>query len=225
MEDRNSLGPQSLPKSQSRFPVFSRRDLMRAALLASAASVLGPGFGLAQSVASAPTPAARGEEGSSVLSAANWKPVFLTVPQDETLVALSELIIPATETPGAKEALVNRFLDLLLSIESPAFQARFVDALSYIDGESQRQLGQQFRTLTPSDRIWLLTPWAYPRQPDAWIEQEEAPDPGLEHFARLKALIADAYYGSEIGHHELGWDSEITHGAYQGCEQPAANHY
>jgi hypothetical protein len=49
----------------------------------------------------------------------------------------------------------------------------------------------------------------------------ERPDPGQEHFARLKGLIADAYYGSEVGHKELGWDGEFTHGPYEGCEHAA----
>jgi hypothetical protein len=40
----------------------------------------------------------------------------------------------------------------------------------------------------------------------------------------LKALIAAAYYGSEIGQKELGWDGEITHGPYQGCEHHNTTH-
>jgi hypothetical protein len=69
-----------------------------------------------------------------------------------------------------------------------------------------------------------LTAWAYPSDSDRWIETEGKPDPGQQHFERLKALIAAAYYGSEIGLKELGWDGEFTHGPYEGCEHQPDTH-
>src|SRR5882672_8244046 len=98
-------------------PLINRRDLLRAALFASAASALGPAFSLAQAVSSGLTPAAQGEDGATFLKDPNWKAVFLNDQQNETLIALSDVILPATVTPGAKEALVNRYLDLLLSVQ------------------------------------------------------------------------------------------------------------
>jgi hypothetical protein len=56
------------------------------------------------------------------------------------------------------------------------------------------------------------------------MEQEDKPDPAQDHFERLKALIASAYYGSEIGQKELGWDGSIFHGPYQGCEHLTTTH-
>jgi hypothetical protein len=198
--------------------------LVRAALFASAASALGPAFSFAQAVSSGLTPAAQGEDGSTFLTDPNWKALFLNDQQNGTLIALSDVVIPATGTPGAKQALVNRYLDLLLSVQPTKFQEQFVDALAFIDSESQVQFGKDFRLLTPDDQIWLLTPWAYPRQASSWVEQEEKPDRGQQHFQRLKALIVAAYYGSEIGQKELGWDGSIIHGAYEGCEHSATPH-
>ena len=54
---------------------------------------------------------------------AEWKPVLFDAHQNETVIALTDLIILATETPGAKEAQVNRFIDLILS-QSPVRAAR-----------------------------------------------------------------------------------------------------
>ena len=48
-------------------------------------------------------------------TAAAWKPKILTVHQNSTVITLSELIIPQTDTPGAKAANVNRFIDGVLS--------------------------------------------------------------------------------------------------------------
>jgi hypothetical protein len=211
-------------RHQPRSPLINRRDVIRAALFASAASALGPQFSFAQAISAGLTPAARGEDGSQVLTDPNWKAVFLNDHQNETLIALSDVIIPSTETPGAKAALVNRYLDLLLSVQPTEFKTQFVNALAFIDTESQKQFAKDFRDLASGDQIWLLTAWAYPSDSDRWIEAEGKPDPGQQHFERLKALIAAAYYGSEIGLKELGWDGEFTHGPYEGCEHPPDTH-
>jgi hypothetical protein len=211
-------------KRQVQLPLINRRDLMRAALFASAASALGAQFSFAQAISAGLTPAARGEDGSKVLTDPDWRAVFLNEHQNETLIALSDVIIPSTDTPGAKAALVNRYLDLLLSVQPTDFQTQFVNALAFIDSESQKQFAKDFRDLASEDQIWLLTAWAYPSDSDGWIETEGKPDPGQQHFERLKALIAAAYYGSEIGQKELGWDGEFTHGPYEGCEHQPDTH-
>jgi len=204
--------------------LINRRDLIRAALAAGATSALSPAFSFAQAISSGLTPAALGEDGSKFLTDPNWKLAFLDAHQNETLIAISDVLIPATDTPGAKDALVNRYLDLLLSVQPAADQQRFVHALAFIDGESQKQFGKDFVGLATEDQVWLVKPWAYPEDRDWWMEQGTKPDPGLHHFSHLKGLIVDAYYGSEVGAKELGWDGEITHGAYQGCEHPDNTH-
>ncbi len=213
---------QSAAKPQAPSPLINRRDLVRAALLASAASALGPAFSFAQAVSSGLTPAARGEDGAAFLTDPNWKAAFLNDQQNETLIALSDVIIPATDTPGAKEALVNRYLDLLLSVQPAEFQQQFVDGLGFMDSSSQEQFGKDFRLLAPDDQIGLLTPWAYPPRASRWIEQEMKHDLAQQHFERLKALIADAYYGSEIGQKELGWGESSNHDLYNDCAPAAA---
>lgn len=211
-------------RPQPRSPLVNRRDLIRAALFAGAASALGAQFSFAQAISAELTPAARGEDGSKILSDPAWKAVFLNQRQNETLIALSEVIIPSTNGPGAKEAMVNRYLDLLLSVQPAGFQRQFVDALAFMDGESQKQFAKDFRELAVADQVWLLTPWAYPLGSDHWIEAEGKADPGQQHFERLKALVAAAFYGSEIGLKELGWDGEFTHGPYEGCQHQTDVH-
>jgi hypothetical protein len=215
----------AMPSSSS---LISRRELIRAAIYASVASALGPAFSFAQAVHSDITAAARGEDGSEFLANPNWKPAFLNEQQDATLIALSDVIIPATDTPGAKEALVNRYLDLLLSVQPQKFQEQFVSALEFIDAEAQKQFGGDFRALTKDDQISLLTAWAYTRGASHWTQRGETrqapPDAGQEHFDRLKGLIAVAFYGSEIGQRELGWDGSAMNGPYRGCEHPSTDH-
>jgi Gluconate 2-dehydrogenase subunit 3 len=211
------------PKAQ-RSSLINRRDLIRAALAAGTTSALSPAFSFAQAISSARTPAALGQDGSKFLTDPNWKLAFFNDHQNETLIAVSDVVIPATDTPGAKQALVNRYLDLLLSVQPATLQQRFLDALAFIDSESQEQFGKDFVALSNEDQIWLVAPWAYPEQPDLWIEQESKPDPEHHHFSHLKGLIVDAYFGSEVGAKALGWDGEVTHGAYQGCEHSDSSH-
>ena len=218
----NDADPQVPPERSS--SLINRRDLIRAAVTAGTLSALSPAFSFAQAISSGLTPAALGEDGSKFLTDPNWKLAFLSDHQNETLIAISEVIIPATDTPGAKEALVNRYLDLLLSVQPSAFQQKFVDALAFIDGESQKQFGKDFVALSTEDQVWLVKPWAYPEDRDWWSDQQTNPDPEHHHFPYLKAQIVDAYYGSEIGMKELGWDGEITHGPYKGCEHTENTH-
>jgi len=231
IREMESSGPEAdrsevQPRPES--PLFSRRELIRTALYAGGASAFAPALSFAQSLEAGLTPAARGEDGSKVLTDPNWKPVFLNPQQNETLIALSDVIIPATDTPGAKEALANRFIDLLIPVQPADFQRRFTDALALIDNESQKQFGKDFRSLSTDDQIWLLTPWAYPQRLSHWTRRgedgNEAPDPAEQSFELLKSLISGAYYGSEIGQKELGWDGEFTHGPFEGCEHNDEKH-
>lgn len=203
--------------------LISRRDLIRTALLAGTSTALGRAFSFAQTAVPELTPAQLGEDESKELVGPDWKPTFLNEAQNETLIALSDLIIPATDTPGAKEALVNRYLDLVFAGEPVDSQQKFLGSVSYIDSESQRLFGKEFRALTTEDQHDLLQPLAYPLRPSFW-RKEDRPDPGVEHFDRLKAMIAVAYYTSEIGQRELGWDGSFTHGPFQGCEHSTTTH-
>ena len=113
---------------------MKRREMLRASVLGGAAVALTPTFsaakqGKARDAAgekSELTPAQRGVDASNELKVANWKPVFLDEHQNETLIILSDLIIPATDTPGAKEALVNRYIDLVMAAETHENQKSFL---------------------------------------------------------------------------------------------------
>jgi gluconate 2-dehydrogenase gamma chain len=202
---------------------MKRRDLLRAGVFTGAAAALVPPRASAQIPALAQaaelTPAQRGVDASKDLAGANWKPLFLDEHQDETLIILSDLMIPATDTPGAKEALVNRYIDLVLAAETRENQRAFLNSLSYLDGESMRRYKTAFRYLERADQDDLLHGLAYPTADSGWTGEAATPNPGHAHFELLKQRIGIAYYNSEIGTtRELGWDGNFTHGVYQGCD-------
>ena len=206
---------------------MKRRELIRAGVLVGAAAALRPPLEMAQSAApsSELTPAQSGVDASKDLAAPGWKPLFLDEHQNETLIVLSYLIIPATDTPGAKEALVNRYIDLVLAAETRETQRAFLNSLGYLDGESMRRFKAAFRYLSREDQDDLLHALAYPHNASGWTGERDAmPDTGHAHFQALKHRIMTAYYSSQIGERELGWDGAFAHGSYEGCDHPEGNH-
>src|SRR5579863_743320 len=210
---------------------MKRREMLRASVLAGAAAALRPALADAQSGAQSAaqqpselTPAQNGVDASKDLSAPGWKPLFLDEHQNETLIVLSDLMIPATDTPGAKEALANRYIDLVLAAETPETQRAFLNSLGYLDGESMRRFKAAFRYLSREDQDDLLHGLAYPRFGSGWTGEAAGPDVGHGHFEALKGRIMTAYYSSQIGEKELGWDGAFAHGPFQGCEHAEGEH-
>lgn len=157
-----------------------------------------------------------GYDASKELERADWKPILIDEHQNETLIALSEFIIPATDTPGAKEALVNRFLDLQMSVEPAETQKAFFAALSYIDGACMERYKSAFLYVPREQQIEFLNLIAYPHSLSTWSEQT-AEFPGYTHFEKLKTWVSGAYYSSPIGLKEQGWDGSFPHGSFAGC--------
>jgi Gluconate 2-dehydrogenase subunit 3 len=166
---------------------------------------------------------ASGEDAWRELSRPDWTPVFFNARQNETLTALGEAIIPATDTPGAKAALVNRFLDLLLSVLPSETQGEFLSSLAWFDTGAMERYKAAFVNLPDEDKQDLLNLVAWPHSHVRWGESDSKFD-GHEHFERMKRWIAAAYYSSPIGLQELGWDGWPARGTFRGCEHQPGEH-
>jgi hypothetical protein len=221
MSDNEALGSTEINMdertSSPNSGMMTRRNLLQKACLAGVVVALKPLLADAQAPEQGLTPAQQGIDAANEFANPSWKPLFFSDEQNQTTVALCEVMIPATETPGAKQAMVNRYVDLVLSAESPEVQSAFVKSLQYIDSESSRIYGKPFRALSADDQVELLIPIAFPTQPVPGSAGALL-DTGYEHFVRLKGLIVEGYYTSEIGDTELGWDGADSHGIYEGCK-------
>src|SRR5262245_53421227 len=77
-------------------------------------------------------------------------PRVLTRDQYEATERLVEAILPADErSPGAKEARVADYLDLLLSEVEPAVREQWFDGLRGLDREAKERFGSRFVAITP----------------------------------------------------------------------------
>lgn len=173
-----------------------------------------PILGQAKAVAAATPP--MHVPGTDPQSAENWEPQFFDAHQDATLIALTELIIPATDTPGAKAALVNRYVDLRYNEETPEHQEEIIRALSWFDGRSLSVHNQPFVSLTETQQKALLEPLAEPANSKP---EDEA---GLKAFALIKSLTIFGYYTSQIGlDEELKYEGDRLNASFPGaCTHP-----
>jgi hypothetical protein len=150
-------------------------------------------------------------ETDTTAAATDWKPKFLDPTQNELFTVLAELIVP-----GSAPAQVNRIVDLVLTVETPANQRMFVDSLSAVDRESHHRFGHAFKSLAAAQQIELLT--VASTQPPNRTPKSKQSTPNLrDHFENLKGWIAGAYYSTETGMRELGWTEE-HYFDFEGCE-------
>jgi gluconate 2-dehydrogenase subunit 3-like protein len=155
------------------------------------------------------------------LGAADWKPLFLNAQQNESLIAIAESIVP-----GATKAQVNRFIDLLLSVETDKHQKDFVAALAAFDGEAQKRFTKNFPALDENQKSQLLADAsATPVKENSDGAGAGEKSAGLRgHFENLKSWVSGAYYSSEMGMKELGWTADRVFASFPGCEHPEGHH-
>lgn len=95
--------------------------------------------------------------GCKAKPSASWHPLFLSTQEGAIVEEVAELIIPRTDTPGAREVGVPAFIDVILKDAYPAEdQARFVSGLKDFDSEAQRAHGKPFLELPQAQRVSFL---------------------------------------------------------------------
>jgi len=60
----------------------------------------------------------------------DWTPQVFDSHQNQTVITLTDLIIPPTDTPGAKDVHANRYIDLFLADGPDSERTRFIEGLS-----------------------------------------------------------------------------------------------
>jgi hypothetical protein len=133
--------------------------------------------------------------------------------QDHTVSVIAEHIIPETDTPGARAAGVNEFIDLMLAewLDDDE-RAGFLRGLAAVDARSLNMFGTVFVQLTEARQLALLEGL------DAEVTALRGADAaGNDHFFnRMKWLTLFGYYTSEIGQtQEL--QASVVPGRYDPC--------
>ena len=159
--------------------------------------------------------------------AEGYQPRTLNPHQNATVIAMTDLIIPETDTPGAKGARVNEFIDLILTEwATDEERANFLGGLAGVDKQSNELFGKDFVDVSPAQQTALLramddaamagrdsTPRVLPS-----LGTPMARDAQLKgnFWPVFKSITLHGYYTSEIGFtQEL--KLQIIPGAFHGC--------
>ena len=140
------------------------------------------------------------------------RPKVFTPAQFQTLEALVELIIPADDrSPGAKQARVADYIDLLLSESEPEQTLRWIGGIAALDAEASVRFKTPFVKLTAAQSDAILHDLS---------RNERAPSTALEaFFVMAKQETIRGYYTSEIGiHQELRYKGNRFLREFVGCE-------
>jgi hypothetical protein len=147
-------------------------------------------------------------------------PRTLNPHQDATVTTIAEIIIPQTNTPGAKAARVNQFIDLILTEwYDPNEKSTFLAGLGDVDSRTRDLFGKDFVDCGEKQQVEILQ-----ALDDELAEIRLEPEPGsgrkypLEKnfFFMMKELTLVGYYTSEIGF-EQELHREIIPSRHAGC--------
>ena len=121
--------------------------------------------------------------------------------QGELVATLAEIIIPATDTPGARAARVDAYIDgLLADVFSAGEREQFLEGLNDVDVRAKAAHGVIFVETPPERRITLMQAMAEEGKsaPPRPRRRRARPEAGA-FFPWLKELTIVGYYTSEIG--------------------------
>ena len=176
-------------------------------------SALLPGLALLpQAFAEAAHARARAQTGLRTLSPA----------QDAAVSCIAEILLPQTDTVGATQVGVNRFIDLLLTESMlERDRDRFLQGLEAIEARSRARNGASIASARKEDQEALIRSLdeALPARAPTRAQQaalDRQPMTAERGYELLKRLVVFAYFTSEPVAKEL-INAPIIPGRYDGC--------
>jgi hypothetical protein len=121
----------------------------------------------------------------------------LSTQQNATVTTIAELIIPQTDTAGAKAMKVNEFIDLILTDwYDEATTKRFLAGLADVDRRCQKLYSKNFVACKEAQQIELLKVL----DAEAVLARKETTELApVNFFGMIKKLTLIGYYTSEAG--------------------------
>lgn len=127
-----------------------------------------------------------------------YQPQFFARAEFAMLDALTELIIPRDESPGAHDAGVAEFIDFMVASDNE-MQWPFRYGLDWINARAKALYGAEFLSLSKEQQTALLGPFAS-RNHAASKDAD-----GRKFFALLRRYTVMGYYTSRMGMQELNY--------------------
>jgi gluconate 2-dehydrogenase gamma chain len=153
-------------------------------------------------------------------------PGTLNAQQNALVTAMAEMILPRTDTPGATDAGVAGFIDLILTEwYDDQERSRFLAGLADVDARAQSLFGNVFMKCAAPQQTEILTVLGEKMAAEAEALRERPrhnrggrPDPHQNFYYMFRGLTLTGYYTSEVGAtQELHFD--IIPDRYDPCLQ------
>lgn len=142
-----------------------------------------------------------------------YKPVFFTEEQAGLVSEVAAIIIPKTDTPGAKEVGVPAFIDQLIKqCYKKEDQDRFLAGLAEFDEGAKKAYGDSFMDLDPAKQKEYVK-----KTHDAALDAAKAGTVKDKPFILVaKELTVVGFYTSEEGASKILQYAPVP-GAFHGC--------
>jgi Gluconate 2-dehydrogenase subunit 3 len=149
---------------------------------------------------------------------------ILSPSQDATVVAMAELILPRTETPGAKDTRVDEFIDRIVADwYSDEDRTVFLAGLADVDRRTLKLFGKNFVDVSQDQQSEILRALgdelavanaAVANGPRGY--RGEPPEPKNNFYLKFRELTLMGYFTSEAGFTRQ-LKEEIIPGRFDGC--------
>lgn len=143
----------------------------------------------------------------------NYKPQFLTEDQAGLISELTELFIPKTDTPGAKELGVPEFIDRVFgTCYSVEEKERFSNGLKAFDEGAKKEYGSLFMDCSSEQQLMHTQKM----NAIAVAAMKPAIDEKRPFILMVKELTLLGFFTSEVGATQVLQYDPVP-GAYRGC--------
>lgn len=148
---------------------------------------------------------------------ASWQPVFLTKEQAAVVADIAEIIIPRTDTPGAKDVGVASFIDTMLKdVYTQADRDRFVTGLQAFEDAARKEYGKGFVELNNGQQTELVQKFNNEAVATELAYDPRPKDLQRPFFLMTKELTLLGFFCSEPGATQVLQHVAIP-GKYEAC--------
>jgi len=154
-------------------------------------------------------------QGCTAKPGLDWKPKFFNKEQAQIVSGICAIIIPATDTPGAREAGVPGFIDQLVDeVYDADEKSHFVEGMAAFNGGSATSHGKPFLNLGEAQRVAYLT--SVHEEAVKRAKGEETGAKNRPFILEIKELVLVGFFNSEPGATQV-LQYQAVPGQYQAC--------
>jgi gluconate 2-dehydrogenase gamma chain len=171
-------------------------------------------FKILAATAAASPASAQHQHGAAAPDLSSYKPRFFSAAEYQTLDRLCEIIIPADEhSPGAQQAQVRFFIDVMVQHSDAQNQQRWRAGLKAVEDTAKANFGKSFSEGSAKQQDAIVARMA---------QNEGSPKTELERFfGPLKRMTIDGYHLSDVGTKQgLGYKGDTSLAEFPGCTHP-----